>query len=934
MRLAGVLSTVLVVAAVVAAHGQQPQTPVFRSGVDVTPIDVTVVDGDGRPIDDLKSGDFRIAIDGKARRVVSAEWVPLARPQTSAPPPPAPAGYSSNENTTSGRLILIAVDQPNIRFDGIMGLRSAVNAFIDRIQPSDPVAAVGLGHGSASTPFTTDRDSVKKALSLMSGQSERGRALKAMREIEYWHDLAISPVEAVNIYRGQMSTLDVVSVRECKMWPEAFADASRRNLVTTVASSPLPNPVPLTTDADLGTCRERISSDAQVIGSAEVADREQTLMSLRSLLKALTAIDAPKTLVLVSEGFSLTDDPQSVIEIGSLSAAARTSIYVLKLDDQPFDVSQSGPTFSGVGDRQELAAGLDVIASASRGALFNVMGNGSAAIARLERELSGYYLVGVESVPTDTDGKAHPINVQVSRRGAVVRARRELAHAAAPRAGTPSALETVAAALGTPLVLPSLPLRIATFSLRDPKESKIQVVIHADVGTSYTSAQGVTLGYVITDSKGAIILNQTGTGRLPPAISGAPSPLVFSGSASLDPGEYMLKFAIAEGDRVGSVEHPVHANLIDAGAFKLSELMIGGPLDARQLLMPTVGYEVRFGSVQGYIEAYGATASTLLMRYEVAPGPDAPALFSAVVPGRSAGDDRNVFSYAMPVRELAPGQYYLRAALSSADSPGASVRTIARAFRVAPPPATTASAAVAQRVVALDVRDELLARRFRRETVSRRDTLPQLRDTLPAGAARAFDEGTAALVLGDDAKAEQSFRSALETGLSGADSTAALAYLGATYAASARDLEAISIWQVALVDGAGFPQIYEWLGDAFMRLRNVDEARLILEEAIGKWPAETRFAKPLAIVYAKIGRGREAVAMLERFLADRQDDTEALYLGVEWMSQLHTAGAVVSSRGEDAKAARKWADAYTLAGGPLTDTVKQWMLSLETAPDK
>ena len=63
-------------------------------------------------------------------------------------------------------------------------------------------------------------------------------------------------------------------------------------------------------------------------------------------------------------------------------------------------------------------------------------------------------------------------------------------------------------------------------------------------------------------------------------------------------------------------------------------------------------------------------------------------MFSAVVPGRSAGDDRNVFSYAMPVRELSPGQYYLRASLSSGTDV---VKRVARAFRVEPAPAVAAA---------------------------------------------------------------------------------------------------------------------------------------------------------------------------------------------------------------------------------------------------
>jgi tetratricopeptide (TPR) repeat protein len=259
---------------------------------------------------------------------------------------------------------------------------------------------------------------------------------------------------------------------------------------------------------------------------------------------------------------------------------------------------------------------------------------------------------------------------------------------------------------------------------------------------------------------------------------------------------------------------------------------------------------------------------------------------------------------------------------------------VARGFRVAPaaPSAAGKTSSIGGiRPVALDVRDELLAIPFRRTTASRPDTLQQFRGTLPSAAAPAFDDGAAALAIGDDAKAERGFRAALEAGLAGTDNTAALAYLAATYAASGRDLEAIGIWQAALVDGSGFPQIYQWLGEAFMRVHDADRARAILEEGVGKWPGETRFLKPLAILEAKAGRGREATAFLQRYLGDRSDDVDALSLGVEWLYQLHAAGVVLVSKEADVKAARGWADAYAAANGPRLDEIQKWIQSLEIA---
>jgi len=147
----------------------QDQPPRFRAGVDVTSVDVTVLDERGRPILGLKPEDFTVRVDGEPRRVVSTDWVPLTAPEGPKPPPP-PEGYTTNDGGSGGRLILFVVDQPNIRFGGFVGIRRAVNGFVDRLQPSDRVALVGIGPGAPSVGFTADRERVKKAVEEITGR--------------------------------------------------------------------------------------------------------------------------------------------------------------------------------------------------------------------------------------------------------------------------------------------------------------------------------------------------------------------------------------------------------------------------------------------------------------------------------------------------------------------------------------------------------------------------------------------------------------------------------------------------------------------------------------------------------------------------------------------------------------------------------------------
>jgi tetratricopeptide (TPR) repeat protein len=319
------------------------------------------------------------------------------------------------------------------------------------------------------------------------------------------------------------------------------------------------------------------------------------------------------------------------------------------------------------------------------------------------------------------------------------------------------------------------------------------------------------------------------------------------------------------------------------------------------------------------------------MEYEIAVDPDAPALLNADVPPHPAGDARVIFTKVMPVRQLPPGKYVLRAILSEG---GRSIKTLTRGFEVAAPKVLMTSAdglgaignASMDAELFLPVDETALAPVFQRDAFVNRETVAPFRERVPEAAKGSFDQGIALLAGGDFVKAEASFKKAIDPD---ADSTAPLVYLAASFAAAGHDTEAASAWQTALIDGEAFPQIYQWLGDALMRGRDLGQARTILEEATGKWPSDSRFAKPLAMLYGTFGRGREAVRTLERYLAARHDDRDAYSLGVQWIYTLHAAGALVHGRAEDLRLAREYADAYTQAKGPQVPLVKQWVDYLE-----
>lgn len=877
----------LAMALLAAAGLTHAQQPVFRSAVELTSIDLSVVDDKGKVVTDLKPDEFTVRVDGSTRKVVSADWVGLQTQET-PPAPPAPPGYTGNENATGGRLIMLVVDEPNIRFGGTLGIRGAVNAFIDRLQPTDRAAVIGIGQGAPSTPFTNDRARLKKAVERLVGQYQP----QAVSEFN------LTVFESLQIQRGMPGVLEEVIVRECAGMAGPAFDA----------------------------CGLEVQQAVQEKALTGAANGQHTIGVLRALLNALKSIDGPKTMVLVSEGFIADDQRQSVIELGAIAAASKTSIYALRLDDQLFqNMAQAGARMAMMDDRFMRSEGLELLTSASRGAMFNVMGTGTAVFERVESELSGYYLLGVESNPVDHDGKSHSLRIDVARKGLTVRARRALV-TPLDDGKVKSARDLVVAAVNTPLPIAALPLRVATFSLPSGDDAeKVDVLVHADIGTDYAAPKITTVGYLVLDEEGRQVDSRVGDARLPPVMNGVPSALQFTGTLSLKPGTYTLKLGVNEGDRTGTVEHEFTAGVPSAGALKLSDLMVGGPLNgAEDLLQPSVGYTVVFGTVQGYVEARGPGANELRATFDLARSENGEALISQEVQTRTdATHTRAILSAAVPVRQLPPGKYYLRASLTG---PQGAIRTYVRPFEVAAPAVLMTSAdsgaILSTADVFLPVVDAALSRTFQKSELWEPDTLKAFRDRVAVPAREAFDAGLAALQAGEYAKAEASFKSALATD---AENTSVLAYLAGVFAAVGRDDQSTGAWQTSLVDGSDLPQIYGWLTDALMREHRYAEARGTLEEAMAKWPGDLRFVRPMALIAATFGEGPEAVRLMARYLEKNPDDVESLQMAVEWIYHLKLARAAARTPADDLALARGYADAYARLKGPQQALVKQWI---------
>ena len=222
----------------------------------------------------------------------------------------------------------------------------------------------------------------------------------------------------------------------------------------------------------------------------------------------------------------------------------------------------------------------------------------------------------------------------------------------------------------------------------------------------------------------------------------------------------------------------------------------------------------------------------------------------------------------------------------------------------------------------LPVESSDLAAPFPLADALRPEILEPFVSRVSAAAKADFDTGLAALRNRDYIAAEGAFKRAIRPNQ---DFTAAVVYLAVSFAASGHDVEAASALQTALVGGSEVPQIYLWLGNALLRSRDFSRARSTLEDAARRWPADARFARPLAVLNATTGRGYEAIQFMQRYLAANHGDVDALFLGVRWIYQIHLNGGVIRDRAADLRLAQTYADEYKQANGAKQLLITEWL---------
>jgi VWFA-related protein len=868
--------------------GQEP--PVFPSGAELVAVDVAVLDSQGRPVLGLRPEDFTLTVDGKPRRVVSAEFV--AAPAANSPEPP-PAGFSTNVGAPRGRLVILAVDQGNIRPGGVRPIAAAAEALYRGLQPHDLLGLATFPPPGPSVEPTADRGRIRDALKKVVGRGRSGRGRLGLSEALAFED-------------RDASVWEQVVVREC---PLGMDDRQR------------------------DVCIADLESEARGLAITARADSHNSLRSIGALLDGLKTIDGPKTVIVVSEAL-LGDDTGYLRSLATEAAAAQVTLFGIRLDTGGPDVTSASPGFSDFADRAISGAGLETLVAMARGTVLRAAGGSEALFERIVREMSGHYLLGFEPEPTDRDGSSHDVKVAVARRGATVRSRRVVRFPSPEADDAEAVLRSV---LGSPFLATELPIRAAAYSLPEPDGSKVRVLIAAELGDGSGPVPDPAATFTIRDARDKVVAGGKGGTFLAPEDGGTTGYLF---TVSLDPGRYALKLAARDRrGRRGSVEHAFTAGVAAVGRVSVGDLLLARLADGARL-WPVLDPRSAGEALAAHLEIAVPDPKRLqetAVRFEVAETDASAPLFS--VPGTLIGNDpgRRTARALLPLGVLPPGAYVSRAVVTVA---GASA-TARRAFKVVPargrkavplaalavprPPFRVADALSAdvvghflERVVEIAGRPPAAARPAWENAGSGRFDAALEAIGSEGGLHAAFLRGLALLSRGQPAAAAGQFRHAIEPS---PELLPAAFFLGVCAAAEGKDREAIGAWQTALVGETGSPALYHLLADALLRVDDGAGAVDILREAGGRWSEDDRLAARLGIALAALGQRAEAWQLLARVLDRGSRDADALFVALHLLFEAHASGTAAP---EDLDRLARYARAYAAAEGPQKELVALW----------
>jgi VWFA-related protein len=304
-----------------------------------------------------------------------------------------------------GRVFVIAVDEPSFLTGDMRSAVKAAQRFVLNLRPADMVGAYMFPFSRPLLDLTHDHGAVASALERATGRRILSNSMYHM-----------TTDEIIEISAGDADRLDEVFRREC--------------------------PTPADQPPDM-SCKAAIQAEAMSIGAYSESEAAQRVYGLGELIQSLQRLPGHKTLLLVSGGMLGTsrvggrpDIRGYMKRVGEQAARANVMLYIMHMDNSFAELlSSARPGMADPAhqmrslfkDGSAFASGLENLASEAGGVYVPIKaGTGEPAFARVLRETTAYYLLGVEPTANDWDGRKLMVKVKANAKGATVRVVREI----------------------------------------------------------------------------------------------------------------------------------------------------------------------------------------------------------------------------------------------------------------------------------------------------------------------------------------------------------------------------------------------------------------------------------------------------------------------------------------------------------------------------
>jgi VWFA-related protein len=381
-----------------AAQESVPPEETFREEIEVSVVnlEVFVTDKKGQPVTDLRREDFEVLEDGKPVEITNffaeqgAPAAPAAPASLAADTPDTPAAVRALDQRLS---LVVFVDDVNLEPQNRNRILGRVREFLPaHLGPGDQVMVVRF-HGSLEVvrPFTSDVPQVSADLTGLEALSGDLRRREETRDTATFQ--AAEAAEAMGGWEAVESIIKQYAATESAFVRSALEALDQ--VVGWIASLPGRKAILYVSD-----------------GIPAVPGEDMYLWaSTRSGYRAGRRVS-----MLDSQGFDAT---KRFREVTSRASRSRVAFYPIETMGAHVE---RGATLQEhrIANRQN---GLRILAEETGGlAMLNAADPGKA-LAKMAADLSSYYSLGYRPQRV-ADDREHKIEVNVQRKGAVVRHRR------------------------------------------------------------------------------------------------------------------------------------------------------------------------------------------------------------------------------------------------------------------------------------------------------------------------------------------------------------------------------------------------------------------------------------------------------------------------------------------------------------------------------